>query len=101
MAEKQGPIPEASLSWSTWGQAVSVVRAPRSLKRSVVVALIVGSAFFAMNQLGIIIGGRATALVSVKAALTYLTPLLVSNIGMLTATRTPRPPSHPWEGMIE
>ena len=40
------------------------------------VTLVVGTAFFAMNQLGVILDGRATALVWVKAALTYLTPLL-------------------------
>jgi hypothetical protein len=40
-----------------------------------------------MNQLGVILDGRATALVWVKAALTYLTPLLVSNFGLLSATR--------------
>jgi hypothetical protein len=51
------------------------------------VALIVGTAFFVMNQLGVILDGRATALVWVKAALTYLTPLLVSNFGVLSATR--------------
>jgi hypothetical protein len=51
------------------------------------IALIVGTAFFVMNQLGVILDGRATALVWVKAALTYLTPLLVSNVGVLSATR--------------
>jgi hypothetical protein len=35
-----------------------------------------------MNQLGIILDGRATAVVWVKAALTYVTPLLVSNFGI-------------------
>ena len=54
------------------------------------VALIVGTAFFAMNQLGVILDGRATALVWLKAALTYLTPLLVSNFGVLSATRRTR-----------
>jgi hypothetical protein len=72
-----------------------VVHAPRAhlgspranLKRTVSVALIVGTAFFAMNQLGVVLDGRATALVWLKAALTYLTPLLVSNFGVLSATR--------------
>jgi len=40
-----------------------------------------------MNQLGVILDGRGTALVWVKAALTYLTPLVVSNFGVLAATR--------------
>jgi len=40
-----------------------------------------------MNQLGIILDGHATALVWLKAVLTYLTPLVVSNFGLLSATR--------------
>ena len=69
------------MSWSR------LVVAPQHLKRTVSIAVIVGTAFFAMNQLGVILDGRATALVWVKAALTYLTPLLVSNFGILSATR--------------
>ena len=60
------------------------------------IALTVGTAFFTMNQLGAILDGRATAAVCIKAALTYLTPLLVSNFGILSATRreatSPAPP---------
>ena len=43
-----------------------------------------------MNQLGVIVAGRATGLDWFKAALTYLTPLLVSNYGVLWATRRHR-----------
>ena len=74
-------------TWSTACGLVSIVVAPQHLKRTMSVALIVGTAFFVMNQLGVILDGRATALVWVKAALTYLTPLLVSNFGVLAATR--------------
>jgi hypothetical protein len=49
----------------------------------------VGTVFFAMNQLGIIVEGRATTAVWIKAALTYVTPLRVSNFGILSATRRP------------
>jgi len=74
-------------TWSTLGELVRLVLAPRHLKRTVPIALIVGTVFFAMNQLGVILGGRATAVVWIKAALTYLTPLLVANFGILSATR--------------
>src|SRR3954465_12515069 len=73
--------------WSTWREGVRVVVAPTHLKRTVSVALIVGSAFFAMNQLSVIAARRTTALAWVKAALTYLTPFVVSNVGVLSATR--------------
>jgi hypothetical protein len=78
---------ERSATWSTWRQAVSVVVAPQHLKRTVSVALIVGSTFVAMNQLSVNAAGHANPIVWLKAALTYLTPLFVSNFGVLSATR--------------
>ena len=78
---------KAAPTWSTRRELVQVVLAPQHLKRTVVVALTVGTVFFAMNQLGVILDGRATAAVWIKAALTYLTPLIVSNFGILSATR--------------
>jgi hypothetical protein len=68
-------------------ELASMVVAPQHLKRTVSVAVIVGTSFFAMNQLGVILAGGATALVWLKAALTYLTPFFVSNVGVLSATR--------------
>src|SRR6476469_10310925 len=93
MPKNSAHMDSASMSsaptWSTFRELVSVALTPRHLKRTLSVALIVGTAFFTMNQLGVILDGRATALVWVKAALTYLTPLLVSNFTLLSAT--PRP----------
>ena len=74
-------------TWSSAQEIPVVVLAPQHLRRTVSVALVVGSAFFAMNQLGVILSGHATSLVWLKAALTYLTPLIVSNFGVLSATR--------------
>jgi hypothetical protein len=74
-------------TWSTGRELIAVALAPEHLKRTVCVALIVGTAFFAMNQLSVILAGDATALVWLKVTLTYLTPLLVSNFGVLSATR--------------
>jgi hypothetical protein len=78
---------ERTPTWSTWREMVPVVFAAQHLKKTVSIALIVGTVFFAMNQLSIIAAGNATAIVWVKAALTYLTPLCVSNFGILSATR--------------
>jgi len=78
---------EAAATWSTGRELVLVALAPHHLKRTLSVAMIVGTAFFAMNQLGVILAGDATVLVWLKAVLTYLTPLLVSNFGLLSATR--------------
>ncbi len=72
---------------STRRELLQIVLLPQHLKRTVLIALTVGTVFFAMNQLGVILDGRATVAVWIKATLTYLTPLLVSNFGILSATR--------------
>ena len=73
-------------SWSTWREIVGVLTQPQHLRRTVIVAVVVGTAFFAMNQLSIVLAGQATPLVWFKAVLTYVTPLCVSSIGVLSAT---------------
>ena len=84
------------LTWSSANEIPLVVFAPRHLRRTVSIAVVVGTAFFAMNQLGVILSGHASGVVWLKAALTYLTPLLVSNYGVLSATRRRETPSiHP------
>jgi hypothetical protein len=74
-------------SWYSRREAVAVVLSPHNLRRTVCIALSVGTVFFAMNQLGIILAGHAGTIVWLKAAMTYLTPLVVSNIGVLSASR--------------
>jgi hypothetical protein len=46
-----------------------------------------------LNQLGAILSGHATTLVWLKVALTCLTPLVVSNFGVLSATHRRDDPS--------
>ena len=73
-------------TWSTPREMVQLVLAPQHLKRTLSAAFTV---FFAMNQLGVMLHGRATTVAWLKVVLTYLTPLLVSNFGPLSATRRP------------
>jgi len=61
------------------------------LARTVTVAVVVGTVLFAINQLDIVLEGRATSVTWLKIALTYLVPFLVSNYGVLTASRGRRP----------
>ena len=78
---------QSPVTWSTPAEIPAVVLAPRHLRRTVTVALVVGTVFFSLNQLGAIAAGHASGVVWLKAALTFLTPLLVSNYGVLSATR--------------
>jgi len=48
---------------------------------------VVGTILFGINQLDVVLRGRATAFVWFKVALTYLVPFCVSNLGMLVATK--------------
>ena len=58
------------------------------LRRTIRIALVVGSVLFAINQLDVVLRGDATAFVWFKIGLTYVVPFCVSNAGILIATRT-------------
>jgi hypothetical protein len=55
-------------TWRTWRQASTVVLAPWQLRRTVTLALIIGSVFVAMNQLNVILAGNADTITWLKAA---------------------------------
>ena len=76
-------------TWSTWREAVAVVVYRPHLRKTVRVALVVGTVIFTINQLDVVLAGDATVVTYVKAAVTYLVPLAVSNYGILLATHTP------------
>jgi hypothetical protein len=74
-------------TWTHWRETPRVILHPPHLRRTVGVALIVGTILFAINQLDVVVRGDATAVVWFKAALTYLVPFCVSNYGVLVASR--------------
>ncbi len=59
-------IARPGCTWSTWHDLPAVVAAPANLKRSVTIALVIGTLFVAMNQLGVILSGEATLIVWLK-----------------------------------
>ena len=76
------------LTWSRMGEIPPVVLHRSHLTRTVVVALVVGTVLFTINQLDVVLAGEATAATWVKSAVTYVVPFCVANYGILTATRT-------------
>lgn len=64
-----------------------VVRHPPHLHRTLLTAVIVGTLLFCINQLDVVLAGDATAATWSKGALTYVVPFVVSNVGVLIATR--------------
>jgi hypothetical protein len=73
--------------WATPREALRVVLARRHLRATIRIALIVGTVLFAINQLDVVLRGDATATTWIKVGVTYFVPFVVSNLGVLTATR--------------
>jgi hypothetical protein len=74
-------------SWSTYGEAASLWFAPRTLRKTIKIALVVGTLLSVINQGSVIAGGHATAATWVRVVLNYLVPFCVSSLGYLSATR--------------
>jgi hypothetical protein len=85
------PRPEAALSWSTLREALQVCGYRPHLRNSLRIALIVGTILFSINQLDVVLAGRATLGVWLRGGLTYLVPFGVANWGILVATRSGKP----------
>ncbi len=75
--------------WSTLREALGVIKYPPHIRKTVRVALIVGTVIFCINQLDVVLRGQATVFTYLKGALTYVVPFCVSNYGILVASRRP------------
>jgi hypothetical protein len=76
-------------TWHTWREALAVCRYRPHLTRTVFTAVVVGTILFAINQLDVVVRGDASTVTWLKGGLTYLVPFIVSNVGVLIASRTP------------
>lgn len=73
-----------------WRDSLAVCLKPANLRRTALIALVVGCVLSAINQADVLVSGAATGRTAVKIALNFVVPFLVSNLGVLTATRTAR-----------
>jgi hypothetical protein len=62
------------------------------LRRTALIAIVVGLLLTAINQSDVILGGRATALTWVRCALNFVVPFVVSNLGLLGGRHDDGPP---------
>lgn len=86
----QGPtVP----TWTTWREAVRVILYRPHLRKTVSVALIVGTVLFFINQFVVVLHGKADTSLWLRSGLTYLVPFGVSNYGILVATKRRIPSS--------
>jgi hypothetical protein len=68
--------------------ALRFVLEPQHLRRTVTIALVVGTILTAINQADVTLRGDATWATAAKAVLNYVVPFVVSNLGLLAGTRT-------------
>jgi hypothetical protein len=67
--------------------ALSVILQPWHLRRTLTMALVVGTILTAINHADVIARGAATSATFAKVALNYLVPFIVSNLGPLAGAR--------------
>jgi hypothetical protein len=82
-----GAVEVVPPTWSTWREALGVTAFRPHLRRTMLVAVAVGSVLFCISQLDVALRGDATTGVWVKSAVTYLVPFAVSNAGVLVGSR--------------
>ncbi len=81
------PIAKTAPSWSTAGEGFRLWFARTTLRKTIRIALIVGTILSLINQAQVIFGGKATTLTWVRVGMNYLVPFCVSSTGFLSATR--------------
>jgi hypothetical protein len=57
------------------------------LRNTLLIALVVGTILFCINQLDVVLRGDADVGVWIKSGTTYLVPFCVANAGVLVASR--------------
>ena len=65
--------------------ALAWCRRPAHLRRTVRLALLVGLILTAVNQLQVLLEGRADAATWVRCAANFVIPFIVANLGLLSA----------------
>lgn len=69
------------------GEALRICLQREHLRRTVRIALVVGTILTLINQLDVILRGDATTITWVKTGLNYCVPFVVSNLGLLAGKR--------------
>jgi hypothetical protein len=83
-------VAEPPPTWEQPHEVWRVVSHLPHLRRTIATALIIGTILFCINQLNVVLDGHANGVVWLKGGLTYLVPFVVSNVGILIATRRAR-----------
>jgi hypothetical protein len=71
-------------------EALGIVFTRDYLRRTLKIALVVGTILTLINQLDVILKGDSTTLTWIKVGLNYCVPFIVSNLGVLAGKRAER-----------
>ena len=74
-------------TWEHWTEVPGMVFYPLFLRRTVVIALVVGTILFTINHIDEVITHHTSRAMWIKGAITYLVPFAVSNMGLLVGAR--------------
>src|SRR3989442_15405636 len=80
-ARGPGPV------WARIAVVVEICGARTTLRRTVRIAAVVGLVLTAINEGDSLAGGHVSAATGIKMALNFVVPFIVSNLGVLAATR--------------
>jgi hypothetical protein len=75
-------------TWSSPREALRLWFAPATLRRTLLIAAVVGTILSAINQGSVIAGGHATVATWLRVAANYFVPFCVSSTGFLAASRS-------------
>jgi hypothetical protein len=73
--------------WETYGEAATLCVRPSTLRRTIPIALVVGTLLTAINLGGTLLGGLATPATWARVVSNFLIPFVISTLGFLSATR--------------
>lgn len=68
-------------------EAIRICMRREHLRRTIRIALVVGTILTLINQADVIVRGEATTITWVKAGLNYCVPFIVANLGLLAGKR--------------
>lgn len=89
VADPKAALVVVAPTWAIPREALAVVFRRATLRRTVRIALLVGTILSLVNQGGVIGGGEAGVVTGLQVLANYLVPFCVSSAGFLSATRKP------------
>jgi hypothetical protein len=87
VANRETTLVVTAPTWVTPREAYSLVFRRATLRRTVRIALLVGTILSVINQGGVIAGGEADLITWMRVLANYVVPFCVSSAGFLSATK--------------